>query len=177
MTHEAFPVHLGNSQQGGTRMEIKQRIDTCLTSIEQKRQAVDTFQVKLKHLIDTLKSEGMTPGTLSGLLEVLESVLADYADISSNCQEMVVGLREIGDHLTRIEDGRRKILTGVEAILQNLSHLDRLAQDGMQVGATTGGKKPKRILLVRISPEGDGARKTQHIEDEDEDPAGDSVVH
>ena len=159
-------------------MEIKQRIDSCLSALEQKQQSVETFQAKVKVLIDSLKSEGMTPGTVSALLAMLESVLKDYSEISHNCRQMIIGLREIGDHLTRVEDGRQKILTGVEAILQNLSHLDRLAQNGMQVGATTPGKSPKRILLVRISP-GDTPQapaKTAE-EDEDEGTGGDTVVH
>lgn len=118
----------------------------------------------------------MTPGTLSGLLAMLESVLKDYAEISNNCRQMVVGLREIGDHLTRIEDGRQKILTGVEAILQNLSHLDQLAQNGMQVG-TGSGKSPKRILLVRISPDGAATARKSEEDDEEEGPSGDTVVH
>jgi len=161
-------------------MEIKQRIDSCLSSLEQKRESVDTFQVKVRRLIETLKAEGMPPGTVSELLSMLESVLKDYAEISANCHEMVMGLREIGEHLTRIEDGRQKILTGVEAILQNLSHLDKLAQNGMQVGASTG-KTPKRILLVRIAP---GATTTtppasreREADDEDEESASDTVVH
>lgn len=158
-------------------MQIKERIDSCLSALEQKRQSVDSFHGKLRRLIDTLKTEGMTPGTLADLLSMLESVLKDYSEISSNCQQMVEGLREIGEHLTRIEDGRQKILTGVEAILGNLSHLDRLAKDGMQVGAATGNK-PKRILLVRISPEASQAGKSdQEEDDEDEGPAGDAVVH
>ena len=157
-------------------MEIKERIDSCLTALEQKRQSVDTFQAKVRRLIDTLKIEGMTPGTLSDLLQTLESVLKDYAEISTNCQQMVVGLREIGEHLTHIEGGRQKILTGVEAILQNLSHLDRLAQNGMQVGTTTG-KTPKRILLVRISPGSDPPARKAEEDEEDEGPAGDTVVH
>lgn len=171
-------------------MEIKERIHSCLTDLEQKRQSVDTFQAKVRRLIDTLKTEGMTPGTVSELLQMLESVLKDYSEISASCQEMVVGLREIGDHITRIEDGRQKILTGVESILQNLTHLDRLAQNGMQVGAGTG-KTPKRILLVRISP-GDTPATTdlKNVKDsvrpavpddeddaDDEGPAGDTVVH
>jgi|SRR5678816_4278820 hypothetical protein len=165
-------------------MEIKQRIETCLYALEQKQQSVDSFQAKVKILIDSLKAEGMTPGTVAGLLAMLESVLKDYTEINQNCQQMIQGLREIGDHLHRIEDGRQKILTGVEAILQNLSHLDRLAQNGMQVGTTTGsGKSPKRILLVRISPDAPpSARKNEEDhEDEadeaDEAPAGDTVVH
>ncbi|HEY3176857.1 MAG TPA: hypothetical protein VGK94_13965 [Candidatus Polarisedimenticolia bacterium] len=156
-------------------MELKQRIDSCLSDLERKRESVVSFQTRVSHFIETLKSEGMTPGTLSNLLAMLESVLKDYSDISASCQQMILGLREIGDQMTRIEDGRQKILTGVEAILQNLSHLDRLAQNGMQVGATTG-KSPKRILLVRISPETKPPNVKEENE-EDDSPAGGTVVH
>ena len=156
-------------------MELKQRIDSCLSDLERKKESVVSFQTRVRHFIETLRSEGMTPGTLADLLSMLESVLKDYAEISANCQEMIVGLREIGDHMTRIEDGRQKILTGVEAILQNLSHLDRLAQNGMQVGTATG-KSPKRILLVRISPEAKPPNLKEE-NDEDESPAGGTVVH
>ncbi len=159
-------------------MEIKQRIDSCLSDLERKRQSVDTFQAKLRLLIESLKVDGVTPGTLADLLSALESVVQDYVEIGANCKVMVDGLREIGDHLTRIEDGRQKILNGVEAILQNLSHLDRLAQSGLQVGAGTGSA-PKRILLVRISP-GSGkpaSREEKSEDDEDESPAGDAVIH
>ena len=80
---------------GMGRMEIKERINTCLSALEQKQQSVDTFQAKVRVLIDSLKAEGMTPGTLASLLSMLESVLKDYAEISQNCQQMVVGLREL----------------------------------------------------------------------------------
>ena len=156
-------------------MELKQRIDSCLSDLERKRESVVSFQTRVRHLIETLKSEGMTPGSFADLLSMLESVLKDYSEISANCQQMIVGLREIGDHMSRIEDGRMKIITGVEAILQNLSHLDRLAQNGMQVGTATG-KSPKRILLVRISPEAKAPNMKEENE-EDDNPAGGTVVH
>ncbi len=156
-------------------MEINKRIDSCLTDLERKKQSVDAFQSKLRGLISSLKTEGMTPGALEGLLKALESILNDYAEISSSCKTMVEGLRDVGEHLTRVEGGRRKILAGVEAILQNLSHLDRLAQQGWKVG-TGADKKPKRILLVRIQP---GERTPTIIqEDDDEDGSpGNTVVH
>ena len=159
-------------------MEIKQRIDSCLSDLERKRQSVDTFQAKLRLLIDSLKVDGVTPGTLADLLSALESVVQDYVEIGANCKVMVDGLREIGDHLTRIEDGRQKILNGVEAILQNLSHLDKLAQNGLQVGAGTASA-PKRILLVRISPGSDkpASRDEKNDDEEDDSSAGDAVVH
>jgi len=160
---------------GGWRMEIKQRIDSCLTDLERKRNSVLVFQSKVRQLIDQLRSQGMTPGSLSELLSTLEAVLTDYSEIGASCEQMVAGLREIGDNMTRIEDGRQKILAGVESILQNLSHLDRLAQNGMQVGKGTG-KTPKKILLVRISPDAPPPGLNEE-DDEDSSPAGDAVVH
>lgn len=158
-------------------MQIKERIDTCLSALEQKRQAVSAFQAKLQSLIESLKTKGMTPGTLAELLATLDSVVKDYAEIGASCQQMVEGLKDIGDHMTHIEEGRRKILDGVEAILSNLSHLDRLAKNGMQVGTTTGsGKSPKRILLVRITPQSP-AGPASLDEDEEDDPTGDTVLH
>ncbi|HKY32131.1 MAG TPA: hypothetical protein VJV23_06320 [Candidatus Polarisedimenticolia bacterium] len=119
----------------------------------------------------------MNPSTLEEILQSLESVLKEYSEISATCQEMVHGLRDIGDYMTRIETGRQKILTGVESILKNLSHLDRLAQNGMQVGAGPSGS-PRRILLVRIAPDGEQANRPARVEeDDDEAPAGDTVVH
>jgi hypothetical protein len=156
-------------------MQIKERIDTCLSALEHKRQTVTVFQAKLRQLIDVLKTEGMTPGTLAELLKTLESVLQDYSEIGANCQQMVEGLRQIGDHLIHIEDGRHKILEGVEAILKNLTHLDQLAKSGLQVGATTG-KSPKRILLVRIVPGNKPVPRRDEEEDE-EGPGEETTVH
>ena len=154
-------------------MEIKKRIETCLTDLERKRQSIDSFQSKLRGLISSLKTEGVTPGTVKDLLKALESILKDYTEIGSNCTIMVEGLREVGEHLNRVEGGRRNILTGVEAILQNLSHLDRLSEGGLKVGTGTG-KKPKRILLVRIQP-GEKTPATLQ-EDDDEDGSSDNTV-
>jgi len=160
-------------------MHIKERIDSCLTALEEKRMSVSQFQVKLQHLITNLKSGGMTQGTVSDLLETLESVVRNYSEIGASCRLMIDGLRDIGDHLTHIEDGRQKILDGVEAILGNLTHLDRLAKTGLQVGATTGKSgSPKRILLVRITPDASTKQKPRDLtEEDDDDSAGDSVVH
>ncbi len=157
-------------------MQIKERIDSCLTSLEQRRQSVDRFQAKVRHLIESLQSGGMPPGGLEEILKTLQSVLTDYAEISASCQEMVEGLREIGDHLTRIEVGRQKILTGVETILKNLSNLDKLATNGVQAGATTTpGDKPKKILLVRIAPDAPQQPRKAEEEEESEAPAGETV--
>ncbi|MGH9870455.1 MAG: hypothetical protein ACREAA_20155 [Candidatus Polarisedimenticolia bacterium] len=134
-------------------MQIKERIDNCLTSLEQRRQSVDRFQTKVRHLMDSLKAGGMASGGLDEVLQTLQSVLTDYAEISSSCEDMVVALREIGDHLTRIEEGRQKILNGVETILKNLSHLDKVSAGGLQSGAPGAAGRPKKILLVRINPD------------------------
>jgi CRISPR/Cas system-associated endonuclease Cas3-HD len=155
-------------------MQIKERINSCRTALEQKRRSVSVFQTKLRHLIESLRSEGMTPGRLSELLGTLETVLQEYSEIGESCQDMVQGLEAIGDHMTQVEDGRHKILNGVEEILKNLSHLDKLAKNGLQVG-TSSKKSPKRILLVRITP--DDSPPSLKDDDEDEDPAGDTVVH
>jgi hypothetical protein len=156
-------------------MQIKERIDTCLSALEQRRESVERFQTKLRHLIDSLKTGGMQPGGLDEILQTLQSVLTDYAEISASCQDMVEGLREIGEHLSRIEVGRQKILNGVETILKNLAHLDRMSANGMQVGAgTTAGKSPKKILLVRIAPDAPAPPKKDEEED-DEAPAGETV--
>lgn len=155
-------------------MQTKERIASCLTDLEAKAASVDRFQARLRHLIESLKAQGMTSGGLEKVLHTLESVLQDYNEISASCRRMVEGLREVGDHVDKIEDGRQKILTGVEAILQNLSHLDRLAKNGMQLGTAKPGSKPKKILLVRLSPGDESPLKS---DDEDEDPAGDTVVH
>src|SRR5262245_11141671 len=126
-------------------MPIKERIDNCLSALEQRRESLDRFQVKVRHLLDSLKSGGMPPGGLDDVLQTLQSILDDYAASSTSCREMVEGLREIGDHLNRIEVGRQKILTGVETILKNPSHLDKLATNGMQVGTgSTPGSPPKK---------------------------------
>jgi len=142
-------------------MEINERIDSCLSDIERKQKSVERFQLRVRSLIDGLKTEGMTPGTVSSLLQVLESVLTDYAEIGASCHTLIESLRAIGDHLKQVESGRGRIISGVETILGNLSHLDQLSQNGMQVGTATGAgaqnasnsTAPKRILLVRISPE------------------------
>ena len=156
-------------------MQTKERIASCLTDLEAKAASVDRFQARLRHLIDSLKAQGMTSGGLDKVLNTLESVLQDYSEISLSCRRMVEGLREVGDHVDKIEDGRQKILTGVEAILQNLSHLDRLSKNGMQFGTARPGSKPKKILLVRLSPGDDPPLKRN--DDDDEDPAGDAVIH
>ncbi len=156
-------------------MEIKERIATCLSDLERKRQSVEVFQSRLRLLIDRLRTGGVKPGSLPDLLATLESVLQDYAEMGASCTAMVEGLREIGDHLTRIEDGRQKILSGVEAILQNLSHLDKITQAGVQVGSGGGSKAPKRILLVRIQPDA-GEKRLREEDEDDEGPAGSSTV-
>lgn len=156
-------------------MQIKERIDNCLSALEQRRDSVDRFQTKVRHLLDSLRAGGMPPGGLDEILQTLSAVLTDYAEISASCQDMIQGLRDIGDHLSRIEEGRQKILNGVETILKNLSHLDKLSTNGMQVGAgTITGKAPKKILLVRIAPDAPPPAKNEEEEDT-EAPAGETV--
>jgi hypothetical protein len=152
-------------------MQIKERIDNCLSSLEERRQSVDRFQTKVRHLMDSLKAGGMPAGGLDEILTTLHSVLTDYADISSTCQDMVLALKDIGDHLSRVEEGRQKILTGVETILKNLSHLDKLTAAGAQPGAPG---KPKKILLVRLAPDAPNLPKSEE-EDDTESPAGETV--
>jgi hypothetical protein len=160
-------------------MQIKERIENCLSDLEQKRQSVDLFQLKVRRLLESLRSGGMPPGGLDEILQTLQSVLTDYAEISTSCHDMVQCLREIGDHLLRIEEGRQKILNGVETILKNLSHLDRLATNGMQVGTgTTQGPTPKKILLVRIAPDAAKPKKAPEQADEDDtDTSAGETVH
>jgi len=155
-------------------MQIKERIDYCLSSLEQRRQTVDRFQTKVRHLMDSLRAGGMTSGGLDEVLQTLHSVLADYADISASCEDMVVALREIGDHLSRIEEGRQKILNGVETILKNLSHLDKVAAGGVQAGTPGAAGKPKKILLVRIAPDAPTVPKGED-EDDSDSPTGETV--
>lgn len=156
-------------------MEINARIDSCLSDVERKQRSVESFQIRVRSLIDGLRTEGMTPGTVSALLQVLESVLADYAEIGASCHTLIESLRAIGEHLTQIESGRGRIINGVETILENLAHLDQLSQNGLQVGTTTGtgasnSTAPKRILLVRISPENE-TKNAATPDEEDMEPA------
>ena len=156
-------------------MEINERISMCLTSLEQKQKSVDTFQARLRQMLDSLRKGGVTDGGVVDLLHTMDAVVRDYAEISESCRQMVEGLREISAHLQRVDDGRKKILTGVETILQNLSNLDRLTRGGIQVGTSPTGA-PRKILLVRLNPENIQPR-VENEDEEDEGPAGDSVVH
>ncbi len=156
-------------------MEINERISMCLSSLESKQKSVDTFQARLRQMLDSLRKGGVTDGGVVELLQTMDAVVKDYAEISLSCRQMVEGLREISDHLQRVDEGRRKILTGVETILQNLSNLDRLTRGGIQVGTSAAGS-PRKILLVRLNPENIQPR-AESEDEEDEGPAGDSVVH
>jgi len=144
-------------------MEIRQRIQSCLGEMESRRQTVIAYRDRVQGLINALKADDATPGKLGELFNVLQVVLDNYDEISRSCANMIAGLTDIGDHIDRIEDGRHRILNGVEAILKNLAQLDRIAEEGMPLavggGAATGAsdaegeKKPKRVLLIRIRPE------------------------
>lgn len=156
-------------------MEINERISQCLTSLESKQKSVDTFQARLSQMLDSLKKGGVTDGGVVDLLHTMDAVVKDYAEISRSCRQMIEGLREISEHIQKVDEGRRKILTGVETILQNLSNLDRLTRGGIQVGTSPAGS-PKKILLVRLNPENIQPR-LENEDEEDEGPAGDAVVH
>src|SRR5262245_31979126 len=159
-------------------MQIKERIDNCLTSLEQRSQSVDRFQTKVRHLMDSLKAGGMGSGGLDEVLQTLQSVLTDYAEISTSCEDMVVALKDIGDHLTRIEEGRQKILNGVETILKNLSHLDKVAAGGIPTGVAGAPGKPRKILLVRINPDEPAPKAAPRAEDEEgEETPSEETVH
>src|SRR5262245_63312617 len=108
-------------------MEIRERIEVCLSALNARQQAVNVLQEKVRRLIDALRSDGETPGSLGEIIKVLEAVLASYSEISTSCHMMIMGLREIGDHIDKIDAGRKKIVTGVEAILNNLTQLDEIA--------------------------------------------------
>ncbi|MBI3449447.1 MAG: hypothetical protein HY049_11085 [Acidobacteria bacterium] len=143
-------------------MEIRQRIQSCLGELESRRQTVVAYRDRVQGLISALKANDATPGKLGELFDVLQIVLDNYDEISRSCASMIEGLTDIGEHIDRIEDGRHRILNGVEAILKNLSQLDKIAEEGMPLavggGDATGAaaadeKKPKRVLLIRIRPE------------------------
>jgi len=107
---------------------------------------------------------------------------------------MIAGSPTSAINIERIEDGRHRILNGVEAILKNLAQLDRIAEEGMPLavggGAATGAsdaegeKKPKRVLLIRIRPSRRALRRARRVpgrppgHDDPIDPAtGKPIVH
>ena len=141
----------------GGEMEIRERIESCLGELEARQRTVVAYRDRVKGLVDALRADGGTPGKLGELFGVLETVLDNYDKISRSCTRMIQGLTEIGQHLDKIEDGRHKILNGVEAILKNLAQLDKIAEQGMPLAvgnaASADDRTPKRVLLIRIRPE------------------------
>ncbi|HXI04143.1 MAG TPA: hypothetical protein VNI57_13290 [Candidatus Saccharimonadales bacterium] len=138
-------------------MEIRERIESCLNDLDARRRQMAEFGEKVRALMETLKSEGTTPSTLGEVLEVLTSVLKNYADIDVSCREMIRALHEIGQSQDRIEDGRRKIIGGVEKILGHLSQMETLAKRSLGKHAETAetapakpASGPKKILLIRL---------------------------
>jgi len=171
-------------------MEIRERIDACLGELEARRRTVVEYRERVKGLVDALKADGGTPGKLGELFSVLDVVLNNYDEIGQSCSRMIQGLTDIGQHLDRIEDGRNKILNGVESILKNLSQLDRIAEQGMPLAVgnplNADPDKPKRVLLIRIRPEenapsGRDAAKRENLFELGEDPldpaTGKPIVH
>jgi hypothetical protein len=171
-------------------MEIRERIESCLGELEARQRTVVAYREKVKGLVDALRADGGTPGKLGELFGVLDTVLDNYDEISRSCTRMIQGLTEIGQHLDKIEDGRHKILNGVEAILKNLAQLDRIAEQGMPLAVGNGSpgddQTPKRVLLIRIRP-GEKAPSARNVSaggdllDLDEGPhdprTGKPIVH
>lgn len=141
----------------GGVMEIRERIANCLSTLGERRQLILAFEEKVKAVIAALKAKGGAPVAIGEMVGVLEEVLRSYGEISLSCSQMIEGLTEVGQHVDRIEEGRRKIITGVEAILGKLSQLESLAAQGFQVGvsapAAEAEQRPRRILLIRIRPD------------------------
>ena len=59
-------------------MEINERISMCLTSLEQKQKSVDTFQARLRQMLDSLRKGGVTDGGVVDLLLTMDAVVKDY---------------------------------------------------------------------------------------------------
>jgi DNA repair ATPase RecN len=169
-------------------MEIRERIAQCLTTLDARRQMIRAFETRVKGVIDALKKHDDSPASVGEMLGVLEEVLRSYREISQSCTQMIDGLTEVGLHVEKIEEGRTKIVGGVEAILQKLSQLEALAAQGIQVGVNGPEARPadhpRRVLLIRIRPEsgsdrkaGSGEASTAAEPDLDSLDVDDSTVH
>ncbi len=173
-------------------MDLSERIESCIAELDARRRQMTAFESKVKHLLDALNVQGGAPGALGEALTMLEGVLRKYGEIDQSCRRMIEGLQEIGQHLGRIEQGRRKIVEGVERILANLGQLDRMAREGLVLGAGQGGSedaaRAKRVLLIRLRPGTEAGPKvrparapddaTEPDEEEDQDliePGGPTV--
>src|SRR5262245_23757976 len=87
----------GGSRKEEGDMEINERISLCLTSLESKQKSVDTFQARLRQMLDSLRKGGVTDGGVVDLLHTMDAVVKDYAEISQSCRQMIEGLREISE--------------------------------------------------------------------------------
>jgi hypothetical protein len=140
-------------------MELRDRIESCLASLAARREAIEQYEARVRSLMAALK-ERAPADAVERMLSVLQEVLHCYREISRSCIEMIDGLAQIGRHVDRIEEGRVKIVTGVEAILAKLSQLESLAGQGVEVGVKApeagGTARPRRILVIRIRPDENG---------------------
>ncbi len=150
-------------------MEIRERIESCLSALDARRRRMAEFETKVRALMDSLRTQGSSPSTIGEILEVLTSALENYGEIDSSCRDMIAALGEIGRNQEQIENGRRKIIDGVEKILAHLTQMETLAKQSMmdtqaQAPAPAEGEgRPKKILLIRLRPQrsGDDARESK----------------
>ena len=144
------------------------------------------FETRVRTLLETIDESGATPGTMGEALDLLSSVLENYKEIDTSCRQMISGLREVDGHMDKIEDGRLKIMDGVEKILGHLNQLDTLARQtldgsGVSVPAEVKDAKSKRILLIRVRPQpaqqkDTGDVKISHDMDRDVDHDADDAL-
>ncbi len=138
-------------------MEIRERIESCLNDLDARRRRMAEFESRVRALMETLKTDAGSPSTVREILEVLASALENYNEIDGSCRAMISALTEIGLNQERIEDGRRKIIGGVEKILGHLSQMETLANQSMvetkAAAAPAEGSRPKKILLIRLRPQ------------------------
>ncbi len=141
-------------------MEIRERIESCLNDLDARRRRMAEFESRVRTLMETLKKDAGSPSTVREILEVLASALENYNEIDGSCRSMISALSEIGRNQEQIEDGRRKIIGGVEKILGHLTQMETLARQSMvepeapEAGAAPAeGPRPKKILLIRLRPQ------------------------
>lgn len=167
-------------------MEITERIEACITELDERRAKMASFEARVRAVIATLRNPGDAAGAIGEALAVLEGVLEKYGEIDLNCRRMIEGLREIGEHLDRIEDGRQKIVEGVERILSHLAQLDEMANKGVVLGSPAEkgpDGKAKRVLVIRIRPDEkpgwSGGKREEKAEEDGLDllDADSSVIH
>jgi hypothetical protein len=168
-------------------MEIRERIESCLNDLDDRRRQMAEFESRVRTLMKSLRADGGSPSSMGEVLEVLSDVLHNYARIDSSCREMITALEEIGRNQDNIEQGRRKIVGGVEKILGHLTQMEDLARQSLgdrAPGKREGEAEPlaqedkprkKKILLIRLHPQSESAgddlvRKLEEIERRD--PSG-----